>query len=115
MIGLVDILEDYEAGDPNTEETLEFFAEHIRTGQAWTLPVAYRRISADLIERGLITREGKLTELGRDAMVEAEPETTYRASDNTHMHLLPRSQRYRQRYKASTSSISRPWPGRPEH
>jgi hypothetical protein len=104
MIGLVDILEDYEAGDPTTEET----------GQAWTLLVGFRRIAADLIERGLITREGKVTELGREAMVETVPETTYMASDDTHMPLLLRSQRYRQGYGAGTSNISRPWSGREE-
>ena len=104
MIGLVDILEDYEAGDPTTEEM----------GQAWTLLVAYCRISADLMERGLITREGKETELGREAMAEAVPETTYMASDDTHMPLLPWSQRYRQGFEASTSNISRPWSGREE-
>jgi len=114
MIGLVDILESYEAGDPTTEETLELLAELIRTGQTWTLPVVYRRISADLIEWGFITREGKVTELGREAVAEAVPETTYMASDDTHMPLLPWSQRYRQGYEAGTSNISRPWSGREE-
>ena len=32
MIGVIDILEDYEAGNLDTGETLELFAELIRTG-----------------------------------------------------------------------------------
>jgi len=35
--GLVEIMEDYEAGYLDTGETLELFAELIRTGRAWNL------------------------------------------------------------------------------
>jgi hypothetical protein len=37
MIGLVDILEGYEAGYMGPQEQLELFAQLIRTGQDWTL------------------------------------------------------------------------------
>jgi hypothetical protein len=65
MIGLVDILEDYEAGYLDTGETLELFAELIRTGRAWNLGDPYLNEALYLIDAGYVTSGGKITAKGR--------------------------------------------------
>jgi hypothetical protein len=65
MIGLVDILEDYEAGYLDTGETLELFAELIRTGRAWNLELPCPSTARHLIAAGYITLGGKITAKGR--------------------------------------------------
>lgn len=65
MIGLVDIMEDYEAGNLDTAETLELFAELIRTGRAWNLGDPYLNEALYLIDGGYITPGGKITTKGR--------------------------------------------------
>jgi hypothetical protein len=65
MIGLVDILEDYEAGYLDTGETLELFAELIRTGRAWNLGDPYLNEALYLIDGGYVTSGGKITAKGR--------------------------------------------------
>jgi hypothetical protein len=64
MIGLVDILEDYEEGYLDTGETLELFAELIRTGRAWNLGDPYLNEALYLIDVGYITPGGKITTKG---------------------------------------------------
>lgn len=67
MIGLADIIKDYEAGYLDMRETLELFAELIRTGQAWTLPRCYIRTAHHLIKVGYITPRGQITDAGYKA------------------------------------------------
>ena len=55
---LVDKIIAWESGELEGKETLEFFAELIESGQAWTLQGTYGRTASDLIERGLIDKEG---------------------------------------------------------
>lgn len=75
MIGLVDILEDYEAGYLDRREQLELFAELIRTGQAWHLPQHYVRVARMLIAAGYITPAGKIIlEAHEGAVVQDLPE-----------------------------------------
>ncbi len=52
----------YEEGTASVSESLELFAHLIRTGMAWTLQGCYGRTAAALIERGIITRKGEITE-----------------------------------------------------
>ena len=66
MIGMVDLLEDYEAGYLDTGETLELFSELIRTGQAWNFPRCYIR-AHHLIHFGYITPRGQITDAGYTA------------------------------------------------
>jgi len=61
MIGMVDILEDYEAGYLDTGETLELFAELIRTRRAWNLGDPYLNEALYLLDAGYITPGGKIT------------------------------------------------------
>jgi hypothetical protein len=57
----------YQTGQLGTRETLELFAALIRSGQAWEFQGAvYGRPATDLIERGLITPEGEITQKGYD-------------------------------------------------
>jgi hypothetical protein len=67
MIGLVDILEDHEAGYLDMRETLELFSQLIRTGKAWNLPQYYIRTAHHLIDVGYITPRGQITDAGYEA------------------------------------------------
>lgn len=48
-------IERYEAGEMPAEEQVAFFQRLIDCGRAWTLPGAYGRFAAELIEAGLCT------------------------------------------------------------
>jgi len=65
MSGLVNILEEYEAGYLGPQEQLELFAQLIRTGQAWTLGGLYVRTARHLVAAGYITPAGQITKKGR--------------------------------------------------
>lgn len=62
---LVGRIIDYENGDLSAVETLDLFAELIRSGMAWSLQGHYGRTAAALIEGEFITDEGEVTEQGR--------------------------------------------------
>jgi hypothetical protein len=69
----VDLVGDiiaYENGDLSDLQTLELFAHLIRTGQAWTLQGSYGRTASAVIDAGLITREGVITDHAFDALAE---------------------------------------------
>ena len=57
----IDSIIRYEQGDLDDNETLELFAELIRTGQCWHLQGHYGRTAAALISEGYITSEGEIT------------------------------------------------------
>ena len=65
-MGMVSKIIRYESGELNSCEMLELFGELINNGQAWTLQGSYGRTARDLIEGGLLTAEGKITEKGRE-------------------------------------------------
>jgi hypothetical protein len=54
----------FEDGTLSGKGTLDLFSNLIKTGQAWQLQGCYGRAAAALIERGLINREGEITEEG---------------------------------------------------
>jgi hypothetical protein len=58
----VDNIIAYESGELNDMQTLELFSELITTGSAWSLQGHYGRTASALIDRGLITSEGQITE-----------------------------------------------------
>ena len=58
---LIDKIIAYESGELRAEDTLELFAELIKTGQAWTLQGSlYGRPAKALIEQGYISKTGKI-------------------------------------------------------
>jgi hypothetical protein len=65
MIGMVDILEDYEAGYLDTSETLKLFAELIRTELVWSRDPLCASTARHLIGAGYITLGGEITAKGR--------------------------------------------------
>lgn len=58
----VDNIIAYESGELNDMQTLELFSELIATGSAWSLQGHYGRTASALIDRGLITTDGQITE-----------------------------------------------------
>jgi hypothetical protein len=59
---LIDKMMDWEDGSLSDTETLELFAQLIKSRQAWSLQGCYGRYASNLIESGLITQGGKITD-----------------------------------------------------
>jgi hypothetical protein len=62
MADLVGQIMEYEMGTLSDQETVELFSELVKTGMAWNLQGAYGRAAQALIEGGIITPEGEITE-----------------------------------------------------
>ena len=62
----------FEQGDLETADVIDLFAELITTGQAWQLQGFYGRAAFDMIEAGLITRDGEITDAGHDALADLD-------------------------------------------
>jgi len=61
----VDLVSDiiaYEQGELSPLQTLELFGYLIESGQAWTLQGSYGRAAQTLIDNGMLTAEGNLTD-----------------------------------------------------
>ena len=52
MASPANLIEAYEAGYLDTRQTLELFAELLRTGAIWHLRYSVRRIGEDLLAAG---------------------------------------------------------------
>jgi hypothetical protein len=50
----------YENGEMSPEDTVSFFADLIKTGDAWRLQGHYGRRAASLIEAGVIDKQGNI-------------------------------------------------------
>jgi hypothetical protein len=59
----IDTLIAYESGELTDAQTINFFAELIKTRQAWSLQGSYNRMAEAMITAGFITPEGETTEL----------------------------------------------------
>jgi len=57
---IVDKIISYEAGEMSANDTIDFFAELVKTGKAWTLQGHYGRMAHQLINFGYIDRDGKV-------------------------------------------------------
>lgn len=62
---MVGMIIEYENGDLSDGDTLEFFAALVASGLAWSLQGHYGRMAVSLIDGGLITPDGEVTEYGR--------------------------------------------------
>ena len=58
--GSIDKIIAYEGGDLDFDETIEFFAELVKTGDVWTLQGHYGRTAVALLEAGHIDAEGNV-------------------------------------------------------
>jgi len=61
----IDMIIRYENGTLDEMTTLELFAVLVRTGQAWTLQGHYGRMATFLLDHGLISAQGEVTDEGR--------------------------------------------------
>jgi hypothetical protein len=61
-MNIVDSIIAFESGELNDMQTLELFAALIKSGTAWSLQGSYGRIAKYLINGGLITTDGQITE-----------------------------------------------------
>lgn len=71
---LVDLIMEHESGNLSDLQTLELFAELIKTGQVWSLQGSYGRDATSLIRSGMVTSEGVITQAAFDMLGEI-PET----------------------------------------
>ncbi|MFF3793754.1 hypothetical protein ACFYXW_27510 [Streptomyces sp. NPDC001981] len=55
----IDIM-SFEADELEIDDILDLFATLIRSGMAWTLQGSYGRTAQDLIDQGIISREGEI-------------------------------------------------------
>jgi hypothetical protein len=62
----IDKLIAYESGDLSDAETINFFADLIKTKMAWSLQGHYGRIASAMIDAGFISSEGEVTELANE-------------------------------------------------
>lgn len=56
----------YESGELNDAETINFFADLVKTKMAWSLQGHYGRIASAMIDAGFISLEGEVTELAEE-------------------------------------------------
>jgi len=52
----------YENGELSALQTLELFGHLIRTGLAWSLQGSYGRAAQTLLDNGMLTSDGNLTD-----------------------------------------------------
>ena len=62
-MSITDQIIAYEMGDLTDEQTLDLFADLIRTGMAWSLQGHYGRIASSLIKQGIISKDGEEIDL----------------------------------------------------
>ncbi|QGJ91582.1 hypothetical protein SEA_PHETTUCCINE_65 [Streptomyces phage Phettuccine] len=55
---------DYEAGNLDAGEILELFAKLIKSGMVWNLQGSYGRTAQQMLDAGLVTPEGEVTDYG---------------------------------------------------
>ena len=68
MPDTVELIMLFESGELDTEGILNLFSKLIKTGQAWTLQGSYGRYASRLIELELLTKEGKITDFGKETV-----------------------------------------------
>lgn len=61
---------EYESGDLSAEDTMDLFADLVRTGAAWKLQGHYGRTATQMIEQGYITADGEVNQEAVNAMLE---------------------------------------------
>ena len=62
----IDTMMAYESGELNDAETINFFADLVKTKMAWSLQGHYGRVASAMIDAGFISPEGEVTELAEE-------------------------------------------------
>lgn len=62
----IDKMMAYESGELNDAETINFFAELVKSKMAWSLQGHYGRVASAMIDAGFISPEGEVTELANE-------------------------------------------------
>ena len=62
----INTLMAYESGELNDAETINFFADLVKTKMAWSLQGSYGRMASAMIDAGFISPEGEVTELDKE-------------------------------------------------
>ena len=62
----IDKMMAYESGELNDAETINFFADLVKTKMAWSLQGSYGRMASAMIDAGFISPEGEVTELANE-------------------------------------------------
>ena len=62
----IDTMMAYESGELNEAETINFFADLVKSKMAWSLQGSYGRMASALIDAGFISPEGEVTELANE-------------------------------------------------
>jgi len=62
----INTLMAYESGELNEAETINFFADLVKTKMAWSLQGHYGRVASAMIDAGFISPEGEVTELAEE-------------------------------------------------
>jgi hypothetical protein len=52
----------YESGELNDAETLQLFADLIKSGEVWWMQGHYGRTATELLDNGYITADGEVTD-----------------------------------------------------
>lgn len=61
----VNLIIAFEQGEASLTETLDLFGDLTKTGVAWNLQGSYGRTADALIEDGVLTPEGDVTDYGQ--------------------------------------------------
>ena len=69
MTDLLDKIIRWEDGTMQGPEVIDFFAELVETGKAWSLQGMYGRTAQRLIDIGYISRDGKVLKYPEDKKV----------------------------------------------
>ena len=62
----IDKMMAYESGELNEAETINFFADLVKSKMAWSLQGHYGRVASAMIDAGFISPEGEVTELANE-------------------------------------------------
>lgn len=60
---MVDKIIAYESGEMTPAEMVYFFADLVRSGMAWSLQGHYGRTASQLIEVGILFKDGDIDEM----------------------------------------------------
>ena len=66
---MIDYLIRYEQDGLNNIEVLELFSHLIKKGYAWQLQGSYGRTAKDMIDRGLINKDGVISDNAEEILI----------------------------------------------